>query len=110
MVRQNRFLQAEPGDHTAHEPVLFAKLPDRRDGAAAEEPEVADFNLNAFIYHRANDPIEQPGRVALQHSVTGASRSLCRDHVITLFEQRHHFRQQLGWVLEIRIHNGHGFA
>ena len=84
----------------------FAQAPERRDGARAHEAEVADVHRDVHVRPALEEPVEEVRRPELERALAFPFRALRVDDLVPLVDLLQHLGEELGRVLQVRIHHG----
>src|SRR5664280_1726648 len=99
--------EADPCRHAADEPVSFAQAPERRYGARAHEAEVADVHRDFHVRPALEESVENVRRPELERALAFSLRPLRVDDLVPFVDLLQHLGEELGRVLQIRVHHGH---
>ena len=85
----------------------LAQAPERRHGARAHEAEVADVHRDFHVRPALEKPVEDVRRPELERALAFSFRPLRVNDLVSFVDLLQHLGEELGRVLQIRIHHGH---
>jgi hypothetical protein len=96
--------KAYPAHHTTYEAVALGHRLQDVDHAAAHKSEITGVQLDVHVDGPVQQAVEQARSAELQRGFAGACGTLAiDDYVIPLVHPRHHWPEQFGWILQVRI-------
>ena len=101
---------ADPVHDAAQEHAFFLELQDLIEHLPVDEPEIGRAGLDLDAAQIREQPVVEPRREALEEWNGGRIAAQRVHDLVTVLPTLHELRDDLGRMLEVRVHRDHGFA